>query len=62
MNAALTLILMFLAFCLILGGRRGGAWGFRMVAAPVQRAVERRIQAVLWLLLSALLAGLGGCL
>lgn len=53
---ALVLLIVFVAFALILGGRRGGAWAMGLILAPIRVLAERRIAAAVAALVALILA------
>lgn len=59
-QAALTLLVMFVALSLIVGGPRGGRWALRTIWAPVGAGLNRRVSRIVAALVAILLLYLIG--
>ena len=49
---ALTLLVLFVAFAMIIGGKRGAAWAINVITAPIRGYAERRIRAFVFILVA----------
>lgn len=61
-NSALVLLMLFVAFSMILGGRSGGRWAYKLILAPfrlIWRHIENRIAAMVTILVLTVLTGYG---
>lgn len=61
-NHALVLLMIFVAFSMMLGGRAGGRWALKLILAPFQliwRHIENRIAATVSILVLTVLSGYG---
>lgn len=51
-SEALTLLIIFVAFAMIIGGRRGARWAINLIFSPIKSYAERRIAAVVFVLVA----------
>lgn len=49
-KSAVTLLIVFIAFSLIVGGSRGGRWAVNMILSPVRSFATSRIRTVVYAL------------
>jgi hypothetical protein len=46
-TGALTLLIIFVAFAMIIGGKRGARWAINLIFSPIRSYAARRIAAAL---------------
>jgi uncharacterized membrane protein len=51
-SEALTLLIVFVAFAMIVGGRKGARWAINLIIRPIRSYAERRIAAVVFVLVA----------
>ena len=49
-KSAMTLLMIFVAFSLIVGGRRGGRWAINLIVTPIRDFAAARIRMVVFAL------------
>jgi uncharacterized membrane protein len=51
-TGALTLLIIFVAFAMIIGGKRGARWAINLILFPIKSYAERRIAAIVFVLVA----------
>ena len=51
-SEALTLLIIFVAFAMIIGGRKGARWAINLILYPIRSYAERRIAAIVFVLVA----------